>query len=170
MIAAVLDVNVIVSGFPARRGAAAEVIERWLAREFRVIVSEHILNGAIRAWNNPWFRDRFARNEVERALYLLRTQAVVVTPVSGIHGVAPDAEDDLILATAVAGKAGYLVTGDRRFRDVGQYGPIAIRSPREFVFTLEQVPQQIFIESGSSSTPLLVESRCVGRFASLPDP
>jgi hypothetical protein len=33
-------------------------------------VSEHILNGAIRAWNIPWFRDRYARNEVEWALYL----------------------------------------------------------------------------------------------------
>jgi predicted nucleic acid-binding protein len=49
MIAAVLDVNVIVSGFPSRRGAAAEVIDRWLTREFRVIVSEHILNGVNRA-------------------------------------------------------------------------------------------------------------------------
>ena len=105
MIAAVLDVNVIVSGFPGRRGAAAEVIDRWLTREFRVIVSEHILNGVIRAWKNPWFRDRYARNEVERALYLLRSRAIAVTPASGIHGFAPDAEDDLVLATAVAGRA-----------------------------------------------------------------
>ena len=137
MIAAVLDVNVIVSGFPARRGAAAAVINRWLTREFRVIVSEHILNGVIRAWDNSWFRDRYARNEVERALYLLRSHAIVVTPASGIHGVAPDAEDDLVLATAVAGEADYLVTGDRRFREVGQYGSISIRSPREFVTILD---------------------------------
>jgi putative PIN family toxin of toxin-antitoxin system len=140
VIAAVLDVNVIVSGFPSRRGAAAEVINRWLAREFRVVVSEHILNGVIRAWNNPWLRDRYARNEVERALYLLRTHAMVVTPASGIHGVAPDAEDDSILATAVAGRADYLVTGDRRFREVGQYKSFAIRSPREFVFILDSAP------------------------------
>jgi putative PIN family toxin of toxin-antitoxin system len=141
VIAAVLDVNVIVSGFPARRGAAAELIDRWLMREFRVIVSEHILNGAIRAWDNSWFRDRFARNEVERALYLLRRHAIVVAPASGIHGVAPDAEDDLVLATAVAGEADYLITGDRRFQEIGQHGSIAVRSPREFVFILDQVPQ-----------------------------
>jgi putative PIN family toxin of toxin-antitoxin system len=140
VIAVVLDVNVIVSGFPARRGAAAEVIDRWLTREFRVIVSEHVLNGVIRAWDNTWFRDRYARNEVERALYLLRTQARVVTPASGIHGVAPDAEDDLVLATAVAGEANYLITGDRRFREVEQYGSTAIRSPREFVFILDLAP------------------------------
>ena len=141
MTAAVLDVNVIVSGFPGRRGAAAEVIDRWLTREFRVIVSEHILNGVIRAWDNPWFRDRYARNEVERALFLLRTRAVMISPASGIHGVASDAEDDLVLATAVAGEVDFLVTGDRRFREVGQYGSIAIRSPREFVFVLDLAPR-----------------------------
>ena len=141
MIAAVLDVNVIVSGFPGRRGAAAEVIDRWLTREFRVIVSEHILNGVIRAWNNPWFHDRYARNEVERALDLLQSRAMAVTPASGIHGFAPDAEDDLVLATAVAARADYLITGDRRFREVERYGSIAIRSPREFVFILDLAPR-----------------------------
>ena len=143
MIAAVLDVNVIVSGFPARRGAPAEVIDRWLTSEFRVIMSEHILNGVIRAWDNPWFRDRYARNEADRALFLLRTRAVMISPASGIRGVASDAEDDLVLATAVAGEVDYLVTGDRRFREVGQYGSIAIMSPREFVFVLDQAPRSV---------------------------
>ena len=66
---------------------------------------------------------------------------MVVTPASGIHGFAPDAEDDLVLATAVAGRADYLITGDRRFREVGQHGAIAIRSPREFVFILDLAPR-----------------------------
>ena len=123
MTAAVLDVNVIVSGFPGRRGAAA--IDRWLTREFRIIVSEHILNGVIRAWDNPWFRDRYGRNEVERALYLLRTQASAVTPISGIHGVAPDAEDDLVLGTAVAGEADYLETATAGSERLGNSRPSA---------------------------------------------
>ena len=118
------------------------MIDRWLTREFRVIVSEHIRNGVFRAWNIPWFRDRYARNEVERALDLLQSRAIAVTPASGIHGFAPDAEDDLVLATAVAGRADYLITGDRRFREVGQYGSIAIRSPREFVFILDLAPRE----------------------------
>jgi len=143
VIAAVLDVNVIVSGFPARRGAAAEVIDRWLTREFRVIVCEHILNGVVRALDNPWFRDRYARNEADRALFLLRTRAVMISPASGIRGVASDAEDDLVLATAVAGEVDYLVTGDRRFREVGQYGSISIMSPREFVLVLDQAPRSV---------------------------
>jgi putative PIN family toxin of toxin-antitoxin system len=135
---AVLDVNVIVSGFSGGRGAPSELIERWLAGEFRVIASEHILRGAARAWNNPWFRDLYPRHEAERALELLRTRAVIVTPASGVPDITPDRDDDLVLATAVAGNAEYLVTGDRRFRAIGQYEAIAIRSPREFVGILDQ--------------------------------
>jgi putative PIN family toxin of toxin-antitoxin system len=138
VIAVVLDTNVIVSGFPGRRGVPGELINRWLAREYRVVVSEHILRGVVRAWDNPWFRDRYARNEVEQALSLLRTQTAMVTPASGIHGVAADMEDDLVLATAVAGNVEYLVTGGRKFRQIGQYETIAIRTPRELLSILDQ--------------------------------
>ncbi len=143
MISAVLDANVLVSGFPRQRGAPSELIDRWLDDEFHLIVSEHILDGVVRAWNNPWFRDRFARQEVDRALSVLRIKGTVVVPIQAIHGVTADEEDDLVLATAVAGRAEFLVTGDRRFREIGQYETIAIRSPREFVFILDQALQAI---------------------------
>jgi predicted nucleic acid-binding protein len=55
VIAAVLDANVIVSGFPSPRGAPSELIERWLVNEFRLLISEHILSGVERAWRDPWF-------------------------------------------------------------------------------------------------------------------
>ena len=138
MIAAVLDANVIVSGFPSRSGAPAELIARWLGREFRVVVSEHIISGIVRAWSRPWFRERFSQREIDRALLLLRTLATVVNPASGIHGVAPNEEDDLVLATAIAGNADFLVTGDRRLREIDQYRTITIKTPREFVAFLDR--------------------------------
>ncbi|MCC7021329.1 MAG: hypothetical protein IT338_00795 [Thermomicrobiales bacterium] len=46
-------------------------------------------------------------------------------------------EDDLILATAVACRASYLVTGDRKLRAVGAFRGVAILSPREFLTRLE---------------------------------
>jgi putative PIN family toxin of toxin-antitoxin system len=137
VISAVFDANVLVSGFPRQRGAPSDLIDRWLDNEFQLIVSERILDGVLRAWSKPWFRERFTRYEGERALSALRAQSTFVIPVPGIHGIAADVEDDLVLATAVAGNADYLVTGDRRFREIGQYGTIVIRSPREFVAILD---------------------------------
>jgi len=49
MIRATLDVNVLVSGFPAERGTPAELLERWSNLEFELVLSQHILEGIARA-------------------------------------------------------------------------------------------------------------------------
>lgn len=147
MIQVVLDVNVLVSGFPAERGAPAELIERWLAREFHLVLSEHILDGVARAWANAYYRTRYQGDEPRQALDLLRARATMVMPVSTVRGIAADDEDDLVLATAVAGSAAYLVTGDRRLREVASYERVTILTPREFL------AQLIDAESDDHSAP-----------------
>jgi uncharacterized protein len=139
VIRAVLDANILVSAFPRKGGTPAELINRWLNREFLLIVSEHILACVARAWNKPWFQQRFSHEEAHRVISALRSEAAVVVPAPGIHGVAVDTEDDLVLATAVAGEADYLVTGDRRLREIGQYRSVIIRTPAEFVAVLRAV-------------------------------
>ena len=52
--------------------------------------------------------------------------------------VATHPEDDLILATAVASGAHYLVTGDRKLRTIQSYQGVTIVSPREFLALLER--------------------------------
>jgi predicted nucleic acid-binding protein len=46
--------------------------------------------------------------------------------------VATHPEDDLILATAIARGASYLVTGDRKLRAVGAFQEVILLSPRDF--------------------------------------
>lgn len=55
MIGATLDANVLVSGFPASRGVPAEILQRWVAGEFRLILSDHILDGVARAWADTYY-------------------------------------------------------------------------------------------------------------------
>ena len=50
-----------------------------------------------------------------------------------VRGVATTPADDLILATAVAGAASHLVTGDRQPRNLGEYEGVRIVGPRAFV-------------------------------------
>ena len=57
-----------------------------------------------------------------------------------MHGVAEDAEDDLVLATAIAGGAGYLVTGDKFLQTLGHYQNVAILSPQQFLTLLADEP------------------------------
>jgi putative PIN family toxin of toxin-antitoxin system len=136
MIRAVLDVNVLVSGFPAPTGIPAAIIDQWLDGTFELVVSEHILNGVRRAWERPYFQARYAVDRADRQLRLLPRRATQVLPAATVHGVAEHDEDDLVLATAVAGNADYLVTGDRALLRLGSFERIAIVSPRDFLEVL----------------------------------
>lgn len=138
MIQACLDVNVLVSGFPAESGAPAELVERWLHREFELILSEHILTEAAEAWEQPYWAARYTADQVQNTLALLRERARVVLPATTVHGVGEDEEDDLVLATAIAGNVSFLVTGDRHLQRLGQYQTVAILSPRQFLEVLQE--------------------------------
>jgi uncharacterized protein len=137
VIRACLDVNVLVSGFPASGGVPAELIERWLRREFELILSEHILAEAAEAWEQPYWAARYTADQVENTLALLRERAHVVLPATTVHGVGEDEEDDLVLATAIADDASFLVSGDRHLQRLGRYQNVLILSPRQFLEVLE---------------------------------
>lgn len=137
MIRATLDVNVLASGFPAETGPPAALIDAWTALAYEMIISEHILEGLERTWRKPYYQRSFTAEQVHDSLTVLRTEATLVMPVSTVQGIAEDTEDDLVLATAVAGQAQYLVTGDRYLQRIGAYQDVTILSPRQFLAALE---------------------------------
>ncbi len=47
-----------------------------------------------------------------------------------------DPDNDKFLEAAIAGKADYLVTGDKDLRDIGEYEGAKIRFPEEFLAKL----------------------------------
>jgi len=69
-------------------------------------------------------------------LTLLVTKGETVTVTSQIAGVASHPEDDLILATALDGRADYLVTGDAQLQKLKRFRGVVIISPREFLVVL----------------------------------
>jgi putative PIN family toxin of toxin-antitoxin system len=137
VIRVTLDVNVLVSGFTVSNGAPAQLIERWQAREFDVVLSEAMLNEAVDVWQRPYWAARYSPNQIQRTLLLLQARARVVIP-ADVHGVAEDEEDDLVLATAIAGNAAFLVTGDKFLQAIGQYQNVVILSPRQFLEILQR--------------------------------
>lgn len=136
MIRAVLDANVLVSGFPAASGTLAVLIDLWRAERFRLVVSQHIIDEVSRAWTKPYWQTRFSPSQIARALALLQQEADVVPITVQVAGIATHPEDDLVLATAIGGQAAFLVTGDHGLLDLAQYQEIAIVSPRDFLEVL----------------------------------
>jgi putative PIN family toxin of toxin-antitoxin system len=137
VIHAVLDANVLVSGFPASTNAPALIINRWRAGQFQIAVSQHILDEVERTWGKPYWQARFSPSQVERALELLRRDADVVSLAVAVSGVASHPEDDLVIATAVSANVAYLVTGDRMLQRLGVYEGVSILSPQQFLIVLD---------------------------------
>ena len=130
MIVAVLDPGVLAAGWTIAGGLPDRIRRLWIAGAFELVVSEHILDELAKTLAKPCFRRRSAAGPVWEALALLRERAMVVPLTLDVRGVAAHSEDDLVLATAVGGRAGYLVTGDKELRRLGSYQGARVVTPR----------------------------------------
>ncbi len=122
-----LDTNVLVSALTTR-GLAADV--------FRLALSEHeLLTGEV---NLVEFRRvlkqkmRIPARHIEEAERLLRDQTIIPRPAVAFEIKLRDPDDKWVLASAVAGDADVLVTGDKDLLDLGRAAPLPILTPRSF--------------------------------------
>jgi uncharacterized protein len=121
-----LDTNVLVAAF-ATRGLCADVFRTVLA-EHDLVVGEVIITELRRTLANKLQVPSARIDSVEA---LLRMVPVIPKPAKPSTVAIRDASDKWILATAVAGEADLLVTGDRDLLAIAAKSPIPILSPRE---------------------------------------
>ena len=84
-------------------------------------------------------RKKFAVEPVELLLLSqLNEEVGIVAPVRPGRRVCRDKSDDIVLATAIAGKADVIVTGDDDLLVLKQFRGIRILSPRQFLELLDR--------------------------------
>jgi uncharacterized protein len=133
-VRAVLDPNVLIAALLSPRGAPAEVVARWIAGEFELVVSGLLVEEMERALAYPKIRRRVPAEEAERFVSMLREAAVVAPdPPAGSYR-SPDPGDDYLLALAEAERA-ILVSGDADL--LGLAGELPIVTARAFLGSLE---------------------------------
>ena len=123
----VFDTNVTVAGIVAE-GLCREILETHLP--------EHAPILAPILWDElvDKLRDKFGlRQDDLPALGLYLRHAEWCNPVPLAKPVCRDPDDDWMLATAVAGRADVIVTGDRDLLSLKTFANIAVLSPRQFV-------------------------------------
>ncbi len=122
-----LDTNVLVSALTAR-GLCADVLRVVLA-EHDLIVGEVVLEELRRVLTE---RFRVPPQRVREAETYLRTFEVVARPTKPADVQVRDKDDRWVLASALAGHAHVLVTGDADLLTVGDWQTIRVLSPRAF--------------------------------------
>lgn len=109
----VLDTGVLLAAL-ITSGTPPDLIYRaWRKKTFELITSEWQLGEVRRVSRYPKLRKYLKPAEAGTLMNGLRRQATVLQELPTVD-LSPDPDDNPILATAIAGQADYLVTGDKR--------------------------------------------------------
>ena len=121
-----LDTNVLISAFAAR-GLCADLM-RLLLAEHDVLTGEVNLTELRRVMLK---RFKATAAQVDVIEQLLRDQTVIPKPAALLSLKVRDADDAWVLASAVAGAADLLVSGDQDLLVLASRVPLPIVSPRD---------------------------------------
>lgn len=109
MLRAVLDTNVLVSAIISD-GKSRELLKKGIANQYSIVTSDLILKELVLVLRRPKFKT--SEDEVHRVMLALIRTADVISVQTKIKAVKVDPKDDMIIATAIDGKADMIVTGD----------------------------------------------------------
>ncbi len=130
---AVLDVNVLIASLMAPGGAPAQLLLRWLAGDFELIVSDKLVAELRRALAYSKVRERVPRADAAAFVEFLEGAATRMSNPTEPPRWSRDAGDDYLLALAQTGSA-IVVSGDRDLLQLG--GDFPVHSPAEFLARL----------------------------------
>jgi putative PIN family toxin of toxin-antitoxin system len=127
----VLDTNTLISAV-LFSGTASGLVSLWQSGEITVLLSRAILQEYLRVLAYPKFSlsGQDIRGLMEEEL-LPFVETVQIK--RHLKVVTRDPEDNKFLECAVAGRAAYLVTGDRHLLELGSYRGITILAVADFL-------------------------------------
>jgi len=138
---AVLDTNVVVSAL-LWGGVPFDLIHAAGNNALRLFTSPASITELREVLARQYLADRLAarRSTAEDAVRLYVRLATEVRPTVVERVVAKDADDDEVIAAALAAKADIIVTGDRHLLSLLSYGGVRILTPGEAVRMLAVGP------------------------------
>ena len=128
MARVVIDTNVLVSAF-INNGKSRKLVLK-LLEEHTVILSSQMLAELADVLSRDKFFVTIA--QVDRFISILVRKAKMVSVHSISRVILEDPDDDIVLNTALSGKADYIVSGDKHLLKVACYKKMQIVSVNEF--------------------------------------
>ena len=134
---AVLDSSVLVSAFIASERELMQLLRLPLRHRYELVLSKEILSETAESLltkESVRCYATYTDEDVHAYLAWLLSVATIVDEVPELSVVPEDPKDNMVIATAVAAKADYLVTGDRtHLLRKKEYQGISIISVRSFL-------------------------------------
>lgn len=129
----VLNTNIYISALMSHEGLPFRSLQLWIEKRYDLVTSNWQIEELRRVSQYNRVKPYVTGSEVGTLVNALRSKALVVEDLPKID-VSPDPDDNPILATAIAGKAQYLVSRDKRdVLDLEAVAGVRILTIREFV-------------------------------------
>jgi putative PIN family toxin of toxin-antitoxin system len=126
---AVFDTSVLIAAI-ITEGVCSKLLRRARTKEFHLISCPFIMNEIRRTLSKKF---RLSHEEVASVIEPIREAiAQIIEHGLKITNISRDADDNNVLACAIAAKADYLVTGDSDLLKIKRYQGIKIITPRDF--------------------------------------
>ena len=135
---AVLDVNILISALLSPSGTPAQLLTRWLAGEFDLIVSKALLSELERALAYPKLVSRIPPADAKCFIGALRRTADLADDADDPAPRSIDPGDDYLLALAARSSA-LLVSGDRHLLELSDQLPV--RTAQQFLQALNEAAE-----------------------------
>ena len=134
MLRAVLDANVYISAIIQPGGTPGRLVERFLRdAAFGIVLSPAVVDEVLRALAYPKVRKLLRGVDAQLWFEDILVLADLVAGAQQVSGVCEDPDDDKHVATALEGRAAYVVTGDQAFLALKEHAGVAIVTPRSFL-------------------------------------
>ncbi|MEK7354547.1 MAG: putative toxin-antitoxin system toxin component, PIN family [Chloroflexota bacterium] len=137
---AVVDSNVLVSGFISRKSYPREIDQRWRNGEFVLVTAPGIIEEVARVLRLPRIQQRYRLREfdIQAFILTLRHETDCTAGKLALKDIASDPDDDKIISCAVEGKADFIITGDKGLLQLREYQGIKIINAEAFIGILNE--------------------------------
>jgi putative PIN family toxin of toxin-antitoxin system len=125
----VIDTNVMISSLWG--GKPHDIIQKWVDGNILMVASREILNEYLEVFK----RFNLPEDEMEALTIILANpkNTILVTPKDKINLIKADPDDNKFLECAVAGKAGYIISGDKHLLNCAEFKHCKILTPSDFL-------------------------------------
>lgn len=133
MLEVVIDTNVFVSAITGGR-ITQEIYKELRKDKFKLVTCESLLAELLEVFNRPEFG--ITQSDLKDFIAFIRAYAKI-TKINQRVNVCRDPEDNMIIECALAGKAKYIITGDKDLLVLKSFHGISIITPHIFIKLLQ---------------------------------
>jgi len=134
VIRAVVDPSVLIRYLIKPSAAIRELIEvRWLGDDVQVVTAPELIRELEDVLARDYIQTLVQPEDGQALLDAIRRKADILLPLGAIPAFTRDPKDDKVVACALAGDAGYIITLDKDILALRALGDVHMVTPDEFL-------------------------------------